>query len=304
MKERKCTVCGEILKGDEKPEHCPVCNVQGKWIVSVVESMNSISSRDLSSYDREKYDIRNGILLKYKGNDHDIILPNCITGIDKYAFEQTRGIIYSIVIPEGIKRIEPSTFHWCYHLGSLTLPESLETIGEWAFSGCDSLKALHIPDNTRRIERGAFINCKSLESINIPKNVHVLEEEVFGYTGLKVIRIPNNVDTVESRCFCYCQQLERVTLENEVYWEQKELIPDWKTSEVSYLNGRKEANLSLYYSNYSDTFVGCTRLFSDEWGITSTRIKNGKKMLFLADTDYFRNYYFVERRVYNPYYPI
>jgi rubrerythrin len=37
MKKWKCTVCGEIVVSDERPDKCPVCKVPGEKFVEVVE---------------------------------------------------------------------------------------------------------------------------------------------------------------------------------------------------------------------------------------------------------------------------
>ena len=37
MKKWRCTVCGEIVESEERPEKCPRCKVPGEKFVEVVE---------------------------------------------------------------------------------------------------------------------------------------------------------------------------------------------------------------------------------------------------------------------------
>ena len=59
--------------------------------------------------------IENGVLTKYIGTDEDVVIPNSITSIGKYAFDG------------------------CESLMSITIPEGVINIGEYAFRSCESL---------------------------------------------------------------------------------------------------------------------------------------------------------------------
>ncbi|MBQ9778631.1 MAG: NADH peroxidase, partial [Clostridia bacterium] len=37
MKKWRCTVCGEIVESDVRPDKCPVCKVPGEKFVEIVE---------------------------------------------------------------------------------------------------------------------------------------------------------------------------------------------------------------------------------------------------------------------------
>ena len=41
MKKWRCTVCGEIVESDVRPDKCPVCGVPGEKFVEVVEEDNA-----------------------------------------------------------------------------------------------------------------------------------------------------------------------------------------------------------------------------------------------------------------------
>ena len=44
MKKWKCSVCGEVVVSDERPEKCPVCKVPGEKFVEVVEEEMSYAT--------------------------------------------------------------------------------------------------------------------------------------------------------------------------------------------------------------------------------------------------------------------
>ena len=37
MKKWRCTVCGEIVESEQRPDKCPVCKAPGEKFVEVVE---------------------------------------------------------------------------------------------------------------------------------------------------------------------------------------------------------------------------------------------------------------------------
>lgn len=51
----------------------------------------------------------------------------------------------SIVIPNGVKKIDDGVFINCKSLETITLPNSIRSIGGMTLAGCDSLKAIYVP---------------------------------------------------------------------------------------------------------------------------------------------------------------
>ncbi len=81
------------------------------------------------------------ILVGYLGEETELVLPNNITAINKYAF------------------------YYCDSLTSVVIPDSVESIGADAFFDCHSLTSVEIPDSVTSIGGGAFADCHSLTSI-------------------------------------------------------------------------------------------------------------------------------------------
>lgn len=78
----------------------------------------------------EDFEIKNGVLKKYKGRDNEVIIPEGVTSIGKNAFtpiDDFSANLISIVIPSSVRSIEIYAFVGCdrlvevYNLSSLTI---------------------------------------------------------------------------------------------------------------------------------------------------------------------------------------
>ena len=66
MKKWRCTVCGEIVESDVRPDKCPVCGVPGEKFVEVVEEDNAGQQSMLSAL--QKSDIPAELLEGLRAN--------------------------------------------------------------------------------------------------------------------------------------------------------------------------------------------------------------------------------------------
>ena len=89
----------------------------------------------------------------------------CCNGADIYLNNKK---LTELVIPDGIKSIQWSTFYGCTSLTSVVIPDGVTNIGISAFYGCTSLTSVVIPDSVTSIGISAFDSCTSLESITLP----------------------------------------------------------------------------------------------------------------------------------------
>lgn len=130
-------------------------------------------------------------ILRYVGNDAQVIIPTKIAGYDvvsiganskqesymHYETDPYGGVavlydgvftdystITSVTIPAGIASIGYNAFGNCKNLISITIPDSVTEISEMAFTGCTDLNAIHIPRGVTNIGAFAFdglANCIS-----------------------------------------------------------------------------------------------------------------------------------------------
>ena len=112
-------------------------------------------------------------------NLSSITMPKALAGdIQKYTFLECSSLA-SIVIPEGVTRIEESAFEDCSSLSNLVFPESLTHINKRSFLNCINLKQIAFPNNVVSIGDQAFSKCSSISSIILPASVQYIGESAF-----------------------------------------------------------------------------------------------------------------------------
>ncbi len=84
----------------------------------------------------------------------------------------------SYTVPEGVRKLHPSTFSYSHALEEVNLPDSLEELGNWCF-GHTGLKQVIVPAHVSTIEHSAFGGCENLTTVTLPARLRVLEDWVF-----------------------------------------------------------------------------------------------------------------------------
>ncbi len=181
--------------------------------------------------DTKGFDIQNGVLVKYRGRQKDVVIPDGVTEIGSWAFEKRRSLV-SVSIPDGVKEIGRWAFSKCCDLVTVLMSNGVEKIGEEAFSECTSLTSLVIPDSVKWIGSSAFSGCSSLTSVKLHNSTeiytHVFEgcigladsegfliigETLYQYFGSETeIKIPENVKIIGAGAFYNCSNLKSVVL--------------------------------------------------------------------------------------------
>ena len=150
-------------------------------------------------------------LLEYRGKDPEITIPDNVTEISRYAFNDCK-FLTSVTIPDSVNKIGRSAFSGCRNLTSITIPDSVTEIGMEAFDCC-SLISVTIPDNVTKIGEGAFCNCRNLTSVTIPDSVTKIGGEAFFCCkSLTSISIPDSVTEIGENAFSSCEHLRTINL--------------------------------------------------------------------------------------------
>ena len=167
----------------------------------------------------------------YKGKELNVIVPsfigkNKVTEIGDCAFaphhvsaekKEIREKISSIIISEGVTKINAGAFEDCISLSTVTLPETVTEIEYEAFSGCSSLTTINIPNSIDKINYGIFRKCKKLSNIIISDNITSIEMKAFqDCSSLSSITIPNSVTYIGDSAFENCRNLTSITLGNGI----------------------------------------------------------------------------------------
>lgn len=154
----------------------------------------------LGSYEGD-FVILNNILIKYKGRDADITIPDGVVSFADGAFSDNKSI-KSVTIPNSVKSISNNAFSGCNNLSTINIPDSVTSIGNNAFAWCSSLSAINIPDSVTGIGDNAFAGCSSLKAINIPYSVTSIGSNAFSScSSLSDINIANSAVNIGKDAF-------------------------------------------------------------------------------------------------------
>ena len=195
--------------------------------------------------------IENSILKKYSGNDTEVVIPEGVTEIGKYAFYCCTSLA-SITIPDSVVEIGETAFYGCTSLTSITIPDSLTKISDYSFYNCKSLTSILIPESVTKIGAFAFSNCTSLVNIPIPKSVTEIGGAAFsGCTSLASVIIPESVTEIFKYTFAGCINLSSIIIKD------MKLIPTdlRKFAIIGFVRNRDNYDKEMYdkYSKYIKT---------------------------------------------------
>ena len=92
------------------------------------------------------FTIENDVLIKYVGEDENIVVPSEIKKINDYAFYNCRNI-KSVQIPDSVLEIGKRVFMGCSQLQTITIPNNAKILGEPSvlghiFSECSALEKI------------------------------------------------------------------------------------------------------------------------------------------------------------------
>ena len=132
--------------------------------------------------------------------------------------------IYSVKIPEGVKKISKYAFNGCGGLTKVQLPETLEEIEEsqssrfeGAFSYCTSLRNINIPVKMKSIPKNFLSYCTALTDIEIPDSCLEISYHAFrNCTALTSIEIPDSCLEIYPAAFYNCTSLASVDFGNGI----------------------------------------------------------------------------------------
>ena len=143
--------------------------------------------------------------------------------IGEKAFKQCTGLT-SVIISEGVTRIEDSAFSHCTGLTSVTIPSSVTSFGLYVLSGCSSLTSITVADGNptydSRENCNAIISTRSnsliagCKNTTIPSSVTIIGEKPFSDTGLTSVTIPSSVTIIYDYAFSNCAELSSITVED------------------------------------------------------------------------------------------
>ena len=189
---------------------------------------------------------------KYSGEEATVIIPaeldgKKVTAVGENAFvpenpwdtTSWQGP-QSVVIPEGVTKIENGAFSYCGNLKSVTIPESVVSIGDLVlfYSGGTAGLSLTIPDGLvylgscthpdfsdeqiRKLENHPCLEVKDgmlfskqdsrlicclfpdqVTHADIPEGTRIIGDYAFAYSNLESVTIPDTVTAIGSLCVLF-----------------------------------------------------------------------------------------------------
>lgn len=119
----------------------------------------------------QQFDIRNGVLFRYNGNDTAVSIPSSVRTITSLAFKNCQNVS-NIYVPDTVTCIEDYAFVHCSSLRCVTLGFGVRNVPKGCFSGLRELETVILTDNIESLDDFAFDNCTSLKSLNFITKKH------------------------------------------------------------------------------------------------------------------------------------
>lgn len=229
-------------------------------------------------YDLKDFEIRNGVLIRYKGEGGEVTIPDGVKEIGGYyddskeklwcgAFHECKHVT-AVRIPSSVKKIREYAFLDCKRLKSVNIPFGVKRIENYTFSGCTKLASITIPDGVREIGEFAFCECSSLLRVEIPESVIKIGENAFGDCyRMRSITLPSGLVKIESALLSGCSALLSVSLPEKI-----EKIGDFAFLDCSALKTAKLPSALKKIGLWA--FRGCESLASVEIPASVTCIEN------------------------------
>lgn len=89
------------------------------------------------------FEIENGVLIRYHGDDNHVTVPEDITEIGSKAFAGC-STLRRVTLPESMLYLRADAFKDCTALEMMTLPEHLASIEYTSFQNCPKLKCQYL----------------------------------------------------------------------------------------------------------------------------------------------------------------
>lgn len=137
---------------------------------------------------KEDFEIKNSALIKYKGNESHVTVPDGVERICTYAFTEIEKFMVWVGRPGDEGVVTHEIERPMDYVREVVLPDSVSHIEGRAFAWCENLESVRFGKNIRVIEKGAFDLCGKLKQVIVPEHAQISEGAFDGAT--EIIRVP------------------------------------------------------------------------------------------------------------------
>ena len=207
----------------------------------------------------EKFQIQNGVLVKYMGDDTCVTVPEGVRVIGGGAFSKCKSL-QKIIIPEGVCMIRDFAFCNCKNLQEIDFSSSVHSVvGGYVFAGCKNLRTINIdPKNPYFSSEEGFLFNKSKtvllymfqrkETVSVPDGVEYISIYAFrAQDFFDVITLPDSVTEIAEGAFMGCPNLcEFIISPNNPYFSYEDGILYGKNkTQILFCRGDKEGDVHI-----------------------------------------------------------
>lgn len=183
--------------------------------------------------------IENNVLVKYTGQEAQVVIPQGVTEIGERAFCDCTSLekltigghvktlkehafhgctnLKTLVLEEGVKTIKYQAFRDCRSLASVELPNSVTSIGKYVFQDCRNLQSVKLSDGLKNLLEGVFQNCKKLTDVKFGQNIGKIDCYVFlDCAALQQVTLPDRLEVIGWQAFSGCKQLQNVVFNKQL----------------------------------------------------------------------------------------
>lgn len=161
------------------------------------------------------FEIKNGVLLKYNGNEEIVTIPETVTKIGEKAFAENKSIS-KVMIPETVIAMGDNAFKNCDNLVDINLPDSLNKMGTGCFQGCVSLNKIEWSKQLKEIPDYTFMRSGLTEFNFINYQIEKIGKGAFSNSLIKKVWMSDTVKELGDMAFMYCDQLKEIKISENV----------------------------------------------------------------------------------------
>lgn len=156
---------------------------------------------DTTQYNPSDFDIQNGVLISYNGNDTEITIPVGVVRVASQAFAQAKSVKV------------------------ISIPKTLEEFEEGALTSCPNLETVNTGDNKKITSKNGFVlinngseilhvNKEAYQTIvTIPNGVVKIPDNFMNYNStIEKLFLPDSVKNIGVNAFYECENLKEADL--------------------------------------------------------------------------------------------
>ncbi len=209
----------------------------------------------------------------------NLVIPGDVDVVSRGTFGNCADL-ETVVIEEGVTKIENYAFYAGEKLRSITLPSTLKSIGEVA-SGSSEL-SIYINDvasycrswagsafgNTP--DRKLYVNDRLVKDLIVPEGVEYVGNEFFCMKHIESVVLPESLTDIHYYAFGYCTSIKKVVVGNNVTFMDEYAFRGCDNIKYNVYDGAD------YLGNAENPYVICVRGKTDK---NSYKIAPGTKLI-------------------------